>query len=126
MKNTSILKISTLILTSFIVFITACKHDTVAPTVTPVVIKKDTLVTVKDTIPVIGWKCSPDSVYFKYDVLPVLISGCAQKGCHDAITAESGYRLTDYASTIKKGVVAGKSNSSKIYAEMVNGSMPPR
>jgi uncharacterized membrane protein len=128
MKKTSFLWLSSLILIGFILFNTACKHEAIISTVNPVLTVKDSIITtpIKDTLPIIGWKCSADSVYFQYDVLPVLVSGCAQAGCHDAVTAESGYRLTDYVNTIKKGVIAGKATSSKIYAEMANGSMPPR
>jgi uncharacterized membrane protein len=120
--------LSSLVLIYVFVSTMACKHE---PTLTPAVIKKDTVVVPKDTIvirkdTVIGWKCSPDTVYFLYDVQPVLVSACSQAGCHDAITKASGYQLTDYTSTMKKGVVPGLANSSKVYAEMANGSMPPR
>jgi uncharacterized membrane protein len=99
----------------------ACKHDIVAPT-TPV--PTDTIVVRKD--PVIGWKCSADTTYFLYDVQPILISACSQTGCHDALTKASGYQLTDYVQTMKKGIVAGQATSSKVYAEIFNGTMPPR
>ena len=116
--------LSTLALIYVFVTTIACKHE---PTVSPIVIvvPKDTVIVIrKDTV--IGWKCSADSVYFLYDVQPVLISACSQSGCHDAGTRASGYQLTDYINTMKKGVVAGQANSSKVYAEMANGSMPPR
>jgi uncharacterized membrane protein len=102
----------------------ACKHETVAPTTTTTTTVKDTIVVRKDTL--IGWKCSADSVYFLYDVQPVLVSACSQAGCHDVLTKASGYQLTDYISTMKKGVIAGQATSSKVYAEIFNGSMPPR
>ena len=31
--------------------------------------------------------CSPDSIYFENDILPILISNCAIPGCHDASSA---------------------------------------
>jgi hypothetical protein len=74
----------------------------------------------------IGWKCSTDTAYFVNDVLPLVVSSCAVKGCHDAATREDGYQLTDYANIIKKGISAGKANSSKFYTEISSGSMPPR
>jgi uncharacterized membrane protein len=103
----------------------SCKHH---PSVNPdVVIPKDTI-----TIPTViakgdstGWKCSPDSVYFQYDVLPVLVAACARSGCHDAISRVSGYVLTDYVNTMKKGISAGRASNSKVYTEIANGSMPP-
>jgi hypothetical protein len=47
-----------------------------------------------------GDPCDPDTIYFERDLLPLLQSGCAQPGCHDAITQQGGVRLTDYASVI--------------------------
>ena len=109
-----------------IIFITSigCKHE---PSVIPILIIKDTtsITTVVDKGDSTGWKCSADSVYFQYDVLPILVSACARSGCHDAITHESDYQLTDYANVMKKGISAGKATSSKIYTVIINGSMPP-
>jgi uncharacterized membrane protein len=102
----------------------ACQHEIVAPTTTTTPTKTDTIVVRKDTI--IGWKCSADTVYFLYDVQPILVSACSQTGCHDALSKASGYQLTDYVQTMKKGIVAGQATSSKVYAEIFNGSMPPR
>ena len=101
-----------------------CKHE---PSIVPTPIVKDTtsISTVVNQNDLTGWKCSTDSVYFQYDVLPVLVSACARSGCHDAISREDGYQLTDYANTMKKGVSPGNANNSKIYKEIVNGSMPP-
>jgi uncharacterized membrane protein len=117
-----------------ITLIIACKHE---PVVTPTGTTGTTTNTggtttgtgTTSTIPLTdanGWKCSADTVYFQYDVLPILVSSCATTGCHDASTRESGYQLTDYANTLKKGITAGKATSSKVYAEIANGSMPPR
>jgi hypothetical protein len=109
----------------------SCKHE---PSVFPIV-TDTTKTTPIDTSKVItpisnldstGWKCSADTAYFQYDVLPVLVSSCATSGCHDAISKISGYQLTDYANTIKRGVSAGKATSSKIYTVIIDGTMPPR
>ena len=51
--------------------------------------------------PPIGNPCDPDTVYFEKDLLPVLLSTCAQPGCHDAITMADGVRLTDYNSVMQ-------------------------
>jgi hypothetical protein len=48
--------------------------------------------------------CDPDTVYFEKDLLPVLRSGCAQSGCHDA-TAQDGVRLDSYAAVMASNVV---------------------
>lgn len=107
----------------------SCKHE---PSVFPIVtdtIKTNPIDTNKVIPPISnldssGWRCNADTVYFQYDVLPVLVSSCATAGCHDATSRVSGYQLTDYANAIKKGVSAGKATSSKIYTEIANGSMP--
>jgi len=57
--------------------------------------------------------CDPDSVYFAQSILPLLVSGCAQPNCHDAITHEDGIRLYDY-SPIMQIVDAGNPNNSEI------------
>ena len=126
MKNISILLASVLTVVLLSIAVTACKHEPMVSTVTPVIPPKDTVVIPKDTIAQIGWKCSADSVYYAFDVQPILISACSQAGCHSVASAADGYRLTDYANTIKKGVIAGQANSSKVYTEIANGSMPPR
>ena len=121
MKN-FVLAFSTL---SIFVLLTilGCKHQ---PLTKPDVVVKDTTIitTVVDKGDSTGWRCSTDSVYFQYDVLPVLISACARSGCHDAITQESGYYFTNYAATIRKGVSAGRAANSKVYTVIANGSMP--
>ena len=69
----------------------ACKHN---PLVDPSVIDPD-------DPPIIGPggnTCSPDSVYFQTQVLPILISNCTQSGCHNAQDHEEGIILTSYQS----------------------------
>lgn len=118
--------LTVLILISSIISITSsCKHEplgSVNPTDT---IIKNPIDTIQGTA-VTGWKCNADTVYFQYDVLPVLVSSCATSGCHDASTRADGYQLTDYANAIKKGISAGRASNSKVYTEIANGSMPPQ
>lgn len=71
-----------------------------------------------------GRVCSPDSVYFANEVLPLITSTCAMAGCHDAITHAEGVNLTTY-SNIMKQVVPGNATSSKLYKDIANGKMPP-
>lgn len=107
----------------------SCKHE---PSVFPIVtdttktnpIDTSKVITPFSNLDSTGWRCSADTVYFQYDVLPVLVSSCATAGCHDAASRVDGYQLTDYANAIKKGVSAGRATSSKIYTEIANGSMP--
>lgn len=68
--------------------------------------------------------CSPDSVYFQQQVLPILVSNCAVSGCHDAITRQDGVQLTDYNNIINTGDVRpGNPGSSEIW-EKINDNDP--
>ena len=46
--------------------------------------------------PTSGAVCSPDTVYFQNQVLPILISNCTQSGCHNAQDREKGVVLDSY------------------------------
>ena len=74
-----------------------------------------------DTIPVVkSDTCSPDTVYFVNDILPIIISNCAQSGCHDADAREDGVQLTDYDNIIETGKVEpGDPNDSELYEVLV-------
>jgi len=72
--------------------------------------------------------CSADTVYFANTILPMISSGCAITGCHDATTHTEGLVLNSY-SGIMKIVSAGNASGSKLY-QVINttnqGSvMPP-
>jgi mono/diheme cytochrome c family protein len=63
-----------------------------------------------------GQTCSQDTVYFQNSVLPLLNSGCAMSGCHDAISRKDGVELTSYSKIISTGgVVPGNPSNSKLY-----------
>jgi ribosomal protein S16 len=67
-------------------------------------------------------------ICFESEVLPIFQSACAKPGCHDAITREEGYVLDSYANIMKKGIVAGKATSSKLYTVLFKSGddrMPP-
>lgn len=75
----------------------------------------------------IGRTCSPDSVYFANDILPLITSTCSMAGCHDAISHKEGVTLTNY-SNIVKHVVPFNAGSSSLYKEVIktnNDRMPP-
>ena len=78
--------------------------------------------------PTVSNNCSPDSVYFTNEVMPIIASNCAMSGCHDAITRAEGVNLTNY-SNIMKYVKAGNAGGSKLYKVMIeanpNDRMPP-
>lgn len=71
--------------------------------------------------------CSPDSVYFVNQVMPIISSNCTMGGCHDNITHADGVNLTTYTN-IMKYVRAGDAANSKLYKVIIktNGDrMPP-
>jgi hypothetical protein len=60
--------------------------------------------------------CSTDTVYFQNKVLPLLNSGCAMSGCHDAISHKDGVNLTTYSNILTTGGVRpGNPGGSKLY-----------
>ncbi|HQW43159.1 MAG: hypothetical protein IPF69_06005 [Chitinophagaceae bacterium] len=71
--------------------------------------------------------CSPDSVYFVNQVMPLISSNCTMSGCHDNITHADGVNLTTYAK-IMQYVIPGNAANSKLYKVVIktNGDrMPP-
>jgi hypothetical protein len=73
--------------------------------------------------------CDPDTIYFEMDVLPILNSGCAKSGCHDA-TAQEGVRLDSYAAAMASDVIRpGNPNGSKLFEKITETDpddiMPP-
>ena len=77
--------------------------------------------------PVGNISCSPDTVYFKQSILPLMLSNCAMSGCHDAISKREGVQLTDYTS-IMKTVRTGDPSNSSLYRSISGGGesrMPP-
>ncbi len=121
--------------------ITACVHEPILNPVsgpgvvitdtTPIPIDPgDTTVVVPiDTTPVfVGKVCSPDTVYFQNDILPLITSNCTQSGCHGNTNPADGIKLTNYTQ-IRSRVSPGNPGSSKLYKVMAttdNGDrMPP-
>jgi mono/diheme cytochrome c family protein len=51
---------------------------------------------------------------FSRDILPVLVSGCATTGCHDAATHEEDYIFEGYSTTMQ-AVTPGNPQESKLY-----------
>lgn len=74
--------------------------------------------------------CSPDTVYFKNEILPVILSNCAMSGCHDAVSKQDGVQLTDYGSILSTTkTVPFNVNKSKLYEAITETDpddvMPP-
>lgn len=74
--------------------------------------------------------CSPDTVYFKNEILPILVSNCAMSGCHDADTKKDGVNLTNYNSIISTAdVTPFDPSKSDLYEVLIDTDpdkrMPP-
>ncbi|MCB9262273.1 MAG: hypothetical protein H6607_07860 [Flavobacteriales bacterium] len=70
--------------------------------------------------------CSPDTVYFVNEILPLIQSNCAQSGCHDAASHKEGVILTDYNKIISTGKVkAGNPGGSDLY-EVITETDPDK
>lgn len=77
-----------------------------------------------------GTQCSPDTVYFVQQVLPIFRSSCAKSGCHDAGSANEGIILDSYANIMSTGgIKVNDPTNSKIYEAMTDSDpeerMPP-
>jgi hypothetical protein len=71
--------------------------------------------------------CDPSKIYFQQQILPILVSNCAQSGCHDNGSHREGVVLVSYSSVMQTGGVrAGDPSRSKLYNIIADGSMPPR
>ncbi len=65
-----------------------------------------------------------DQVCFQRDILPVLLSSCGTKGCHDQASHKDGYTIISYTSIMTNLVKPGLPNSSRLYTSIANNSMP--
>jgi predicted Rdx family selenoprotein len=62
-------------------------------------------------------------VSFATDILPIIQSNCQQVGCHP--TSGGQFPLTTYENIMENGdIESGKPNSSKLYQEINEGTMP--
>ncbi len=55
------------------------------------------------------------SVCFSRDILPIFNSNCAVPGCHSGTSPKEGVRLDSYTNIMRKGIVPGNPEASKIY-----------
>jgi Planctomycete cytochrome C/Cytochrome C oxidase, cbb3-type, subunit III len=99
------------------VLVNSCMHD---PFIDPF--------TLNEGQPTTPGCVSGGTVCFESSVLPIFLSSCARSGCHDAITREEGFVLDNYSNIVKKGIVPGNANESKLYKVLFAGGddqMPP-
>jgi uncharacterized membrane protein len=69
-----------------------------------------------------------NGVCFESEILPLFQSNCAKSGCHDEATHKADIVLNNYANILKKDIVPGRADNSKIYKvlfETGNDKMPP-
>lgn len=112
------MKINAIVVLVCFLFLAGCKHDPLTPpNGNP-----------NPGAPVVNSQgCSPDTVYFENDILPLLISNCAMSGCHDAQSRADGINLTTYAGVISGGEVRpGNPNSSDLYEKLVEDDLDKR
>jgi hypothetical protein len=108
MNKSKIATVVTLVV-SFAIGVVSCVHEPINP---------------------YSGQCSPDSVYFENDVLPLIIGNCGMSGCHDAATASDGVILDSYENIMSTGEVrAGRPDNSEIYEKISENDpadrMPP-
>ena len=103
-----------LAVTGFVAIIASCKHEL------PVLPDSSTAVGDSTTL------CDPSKIYFQQQVLPILVSNCAQSGCHDAGSRREGVVLISYNYTMSTGGVRpGNPDGTKIWETIRDGDMPP-
>lgn len=73
-----------------------------------------------------GGQCDPDTVYFQNSVLPLLISNCAQSGCHNAQDHREGVVVSSYEKLLSTIERVTQTNWSKngLVKVLEKGSMP--
>ncbi len=70
--------------------------------------------------------CSPDSVYFESQILPILTSNCALSGCHDVITHEKDIILTNYTNVVNTGEISVNNPYNSDMFEVITDTDPDK
>lgn len=110
MKKTLLLS---LLIAVSVLAMDACKHEPPISVVNP------------DPVP---GPVPNNGVCFESEILPLFKSNCAKSGCHDAITQEDNLILDSYSNIMRKYIIPGKADESKIYRvlfETGKDKMPP-
>lgn len=116
------MKLHLLILTITYIIFASCKHKPIQPTNINNNNNNPPDTTVNTENP-----CSPDTVYFKNDILPIILSNCTMSGCHNSSDKADGIILTDYNS-IKSGgdVKPYNPNNSDLYEVLIESDLDKR
>jgi hypothetical protein len=113
----------------------SCKREPVY--IYPDMVPIDTIDTPVDTIdtPVdtmlLGTPCSPDTVYFQNEILPLLVSNCTKSGCHNVTDHQNDVILDTYANifTTVEGVTNNNWEENQLIKVLVLNTpdkrMPP-
>ena len=96
----------------------ACRHELGPLPFGPADPIDTTVVVPPDPVDTTGTPCSPDTVYFQNQILPLLVSNCAMSGCHDVQSHEDGVITTDYAHIMQK-IKPFNASQSKIYKSII-------
>lgn len=71
-------------------------------------------------------KCSPDTVYFVNEILPLLNSNCAQAGCHDAGSRQDGVQLDNYSNILSTGKIRPGQPNEGDFMKVITSSDPDK
>lgn len=108
-----------LTLVLFLGLFISCKHDPEVSTVPP---------NSNDNNGGSSEPCNSNTVYFEQQILPLIVSSCAQPACHDADNPEDGVNLTDY-NHIMQQVSASNPSGSDLWEAITDDDpqdrMPP-
>jgi len=74
--------------------------------------------------------CDPDTIYFRKDVLPIVLSSCGMGFCHDTESKQGGVEISSYGTLIASGIVEPfDPEGSRMYVRMssmmASEVMPP-
>ena len=111
-------------------FLFSCVHEPVLPLDgTPVDTTQNPIdTTIIDTLDeeITGIPCSPDSVYFEKDILPILRSNCAKSGCHDVASHQDDVILDSYGNVMNSDIIKPFNlNGSDLY-EVITETDPDK
>lgn len=105
------MKIRVIILISVVsgfAFLSACKHESLFD----------------PTLPTVTVECDPDTVYFRNDIYPLIISNCAMSGCHDGNGEEDAEDLTSYEAIMNSDYVDPYNANESELIDKVNENDP--
>lgn len=90
-----------------------CKHEALVPFV-------------DDTLPDTTLGCTPGTVYFVNDVLPIFNSSCAMSGCHSAASAQDGVVLDNFANIMNTGKIKPNDPGDSEVYEVITENDPDK